>query len=99
YIITTGPTSKAKVVFNNGDHFFVSENTQYKIEWKREDKTIEKDPSVISLIRGTVRGLVQKDGPRSGMKVKTSQTVMGIRGTDFHVTQSYGQLKVSVLRG
>jgi len=98
FILTTGPKSKAKVVFKNGDHLFVSENTQYKIDWKR-DAGPKEDPSVISLIRGAVRGLIQKDGPRTGMKVKTASTVLGIRGTDFFVTENHGTLNVSVIRG
>lgn len=99
FIVTTGPTSKAKVIFNNGDHLFISENTQYKIEWKRESDVVKKDPSVLNLMRGAVRGLIQKDGPRSGMKVETSSAVMGIRGTDFYVNEKHGSLSVSVMRG
>ena len=99
FIVTTGPSSKAKVIFNNGDHLFISENTQYKIEWKRESDLIKKDPSVLNLIRGAVRGLIQKNGPRSGMKVESSSAVIGIRGTDFYVNEKHGRLSVSVMRG
>jgi hypothetical protein len=50
---------------------------------------------------GSIRGIVNKKGPRSGMKVKTRHAVMGIRGTDFHIGQagSAGKSSVSVLRG
>lgn len=98
YVITTGPKAKLKIIFANGDHFFVSPNTQYQIQW--EHKADQRDPSTLSLLRGAVRGLIEKDGPRSGMKVITKNTVMGVRGTDFHVSQfRSGLTQVSVLRG
>ena len=99
YILSTGPQSKAKIIFNNGDHLFISENTQYKINWKGFDQNHQEDRSTIYLIRGALRGLIQKDGPRSGMKVKTASTVMGVRGTDFYVSEKHGDMNVSVLRG
>jgi hypothetical protein len=98
FVITTGPKSKLKIIFANGDHFFVSPNTQYLIQW--EQKLEKNDPSTLSLLRGAVRGLIEKDGPRSGMKVITKNTVMGVRGTDFHISQfRSGLTQVSVLRG
>jgi hypothetical protein len=99
HILTTGPQSKAKVIFNNGDHLYIAENTQYKINWKRDTLGPTKDPSVITLMRGAFRGLIKKDGPRSGMKVETKAAVMGVRGTDFHVSEKHGSLNVSVIRG
>jgi hypothetical protein len=41
----------------------------------------------MTLLRGSVRGLVEIGGPRSGMRVITKTTTMGVRGTDFHVAQ------------
>lgn len=99
YILSTGPKSKAKVIFKNGDHLFVAENTQYKIAWKIEPAGQEKDASILNLVRGAVRGMIQKDGPRSGMKVETPSAVMGIRGTDFYVSEKREALTVSVMRG
>jgi hypothetical protein len=100
-IVTTAPDAKVKVIYNNGDHFFVSPNTQYKIEIQR--KALDeggRDGTVVTVMRGAVRGLVEKDGPRSGMKVVTKNAVMGIRGTDFQVKLLQGGItQVSVLRG
>lgn len=99
YVVTTGPQSKIKIVFNNGDHFFVAPNTQYYIEWKRQHLK-DEDPSTMNILRGAVRGLVEKGGPRSGMQVVTKNTVMGVRGTDFHVSHlNSGSTQISVLRG
>lgn len=99
HIVNTGPHSKLKVIFKNGDHLYVSPNTQIEIKW--QPKTFQgKDPSTISILRGAIRGLIEKDGPRSGMKVITTNTVMGVRGTDFHVSQLHsGLTQISVLRG
>lgn len=99
FVITTGPESKLKVVFNNGDHFFISPNTQYVVEWKKQHLK-QDDPSTMTILRGAVRGLIEKGGPRSGMEVSTKNTIMGIRGTDFHVSQLHsGLTQISVLRG
>jgi hypothetical protein len=45
--------------------------------------------------------MVDKEGPRSGMKVKTRTATFAIRGTDFHVVQgsTSGATQLSVLRG
>jgi hypothetical protein len=99
FVVTTGPQGKLKIVYNNGDHFFVSPNTQYIVEWKKQHLKVE-DPSTMNLLRGAVRGLVEKGGPRSGMRIVTKNTVMGIRGTDFHISELHsGVTQVSVLRG
>jgi hypothetical protein len=99
FVVSTGPLAKLKIIFNNGDHIFVSPNTQYFIAWKREQLK-ENDPSTLTILRGAVRGLIEKDGPRSGMEVVTKNTTMGIRGTDFHVAHyNSGLTQISVLRG
>jgi hypothetical protein len=47
-----------------------------------------------------VRGLIEKGGPRSGIKIVTNNSVMGVRGTDFHIShRSSGVTQISVLRG
>lgn len=99
YIVTTGPLSKLKIIFKNGDHFFISNNTQYEIKWGQEEVQA-KEKSTMSILRGAVRGLIEKGGPRSGMKIITRNVVMGVRGTDFHIFQhNSGLTQISVLRG
>lgn len=100
-IVRTGKDGKIRVVFSNGDQYNVGEGTAYKVEWKSEAKGQKKDPSTISLMYGSLRGIVNKNGPRSGLTVKTRSAVMGVRGTDFHVGQNgtSGTSSLSVLRG
>jgi hypothetical protein len=98
-ILSTGKNSKVKVIFVNGDHIFVSPNTQYKISWNVDPSSGKEDPSMINLVRGAFRGIIRKDGPRSGMKVKSQTVAMGVRGTDFYVSEKHGSFDVSVLRG
>jgi hypothetical protein len=99
YVVNTSPNAKLKVIFNNGDHFYVAPNTQYVIEWVRPTLK-EKEKTVMNVIRGAVRSVVEKDGPRSGMEVKTRSTTFGVRGTEFwvNVLNSHST-EVSVLRG
>lgn len=99
-VVRTGKDGKIKVVFKNGDQYNVGIGTAYKVDWK-PSKDNKQDPSAITLLHGTIRGIINKQGPRSGLKVQTKHAVMGIRGTDFHIGQhgSSGASSVSVLRG
>jgi hypothetical protein len=100
YVVTTGPDSKLKVIYTNGDHFYVGPNSQYIIELQSKYEDKDKPASVLKVLRGAVRGLVIKDGPRSNMKIITKSSVMGIRGTDFEVRELGGGLsQISVMRG
>lgn len=99
YVVNTGPASKLKVIYNNGDHFFVAPNSQYVIEWSRPSLK-DKEVTVMNVIRGAVRSVVEKDGPRTGMEVRTKSTTFGVRGTEFWVSVLNSQsTEVSVLRG
>lgn len=99
-ILRTGKGAKVKVVYKNGDQMNVGEATAYQISWKPGKKK-DKNPGAIKLIYGSIRGVISKKGPRSNIKIKTKQAVMGIRGTDFHVGQrgTSGKSALSVLRG
>src|SRR5262249_16792903 len=70
--------------------------TLYKMSW---DKNTNANP-VMNIFHGDIRTLISKDGPRSGMAVRTKTSSMGIRGTDFFASQKNdGQSKLSVLPG
>jgi hypothetical protein len=99
-VVRTGEKAKLKIVFKNGDQFNVGEGTEYEISWSRK-KVKGKESSVLNLVRGSLRGIVEKGGPNSGMTIKTKNAVMGVRGTDFHVGQRgyKGKTSVAVLRG
>lgn len=99
FVVNTGDKAKLKVIFNNGDHFYVAPNTQYVVNWSRPTLK-DKETTVMNVIRGAVRSVVEKDGPRTGMEVKTRSATFGVRGTEFWVNVVNSQsTEVSVLRG
>lgn len=101
-IVRTGNKTKLKIVYRNGDLFNVGEGTSYKVSWKQKNSnTKEEDPSTISIIHGSLRGIISKKGPRSGMTLKSKNAVMGVRGTDFHIRQqgTSGFSSLTVIRG
>jgi hypothetical protein len=100
-VVRTGKGAKLKIVYKNGDQMNVGEGTAYRVAWTSKKIKNKSDASTISLMYGSIRGIVNKKGPRSGMKVNTRNAVMGVRGTDFHIAQagSSGKSSVSVLRG
>lgn len=99
-ILETGNKSKARIVYKNGDQFNVGEGTAYSINWSRTRKS-KKKGSIVNLMRGKLRAIVSKKGPRNNMKVTTKFASMGVRGTDFFVTKkgNVGSTKLTVLRG
>jgi hypothetical protein len=98
-ILRTQNKSKVRIVYRNGDQINLAQASAYQVSWN--PKKVKDDPSAINLMYGTIRGIVKKDGPRSGIKVKTRSAVMGIRGTDFNIAQNgfSGDTAVSVIRG
>lgn len=100
-ILRTGKSSKVKVVYRNGDQINVGEGTAYQVSWSNKKIKNQDDPGAISLMYGSIRGVINKKGPRSGIRIKTKQAVMGIRGTDFYIGQrgTSGKSVLSVLRG
>lgn len=100
-ILRTGKGAKVKIVYKNGDQMNVGEGTAYQVTWKSKTKKGGKNPGTINLMYGSIRGVINKKGPRSGIKIRTKQAVMGVRGTDFHIGQkgTSGKSSLSVLRG
>jgi hypothetical protein len=86
-IIKTDQKSFVRLVFIDKSVMNVSPASELKIE--RFDK---KDAGVLGLVRGQIRSQVTKDylqiqgKDRSKLFIKTSNAVMGIRGTDFLMT-------------
>lgn len=87
-VIRTSATSKARVVYSNGDQMQLTPGTSYRIFLSGKKKELE-------LKYGRIRAILAKDGPRSGLKLRTKTATMGVRGTDFVL----GESEVSVLRG
>ena len=81
-ILRTAPGSKARVIYPNGDQFYVGPQTAYKISWTDADPTGNVN---VDLSYGGLRGVVQKGGPLKHLTVHTRAAVMGVRGTDFYI--------------
>ncbi len=98
HIVRTGRGSMARIVFSNGDQNILGPGTEYSIDWEKARK--RKANAFLNIVRGKVRAVVSKDGPRNNLKVNTKTASMGIRGTDFYVNaKGIKKSSVSVLRG
>lgn len=97
-VIQTSDKTMVRLVYPNGDQIMVSASSSYKVSM--ETKAGEEKP-ISELIYGKFRAVISKEGPRSKSEVRTRTMVMGIRGTDFHVSafSDNGSSVVSVLRG
>lgn len=96
-VLRTAPSAKAKLIFENGDQFMVGPGTAYRVDWNEAQNTAPK----VNLMHGRIRGVVSKQGPRSGLTIRTRSATMGVRGTDFTVAD-HGPVfgtEVAVLRG
>ena len=99
-VIQTGPRSRARLVFANGDQVSVTSNSHYQLMGKK-GKVVGSEKPVVNMLFGAIRATIQKGGPRKGLEVKTRTLSMGVRGTEFHVTANSktGSSAISVLRG
>lgn len=95
-LLRTRPGAKARVLFDNGDHYSVGSATAYRVSWNGKAKG-----SQVDLMYGKLRGVVDKGGPRNRLTIRTKAATMGVRGTDFFIYDG-GKDKgteVVVLRG
>ena len=85
-VVKTGQKSFVKLVFIDKSQMNIGPNAEMKIE-----KFSGKDSGVIDLVKGQIRSQVSKDymqmkeKDKSKIFIKTSNAVLGIRGTDFLV--------------
>jgi hypothetical protein len=86
-LIKTFDKSFVKLIFIDRSSMNVGPNSEMKIE-----KFDGKDAGVIDVVRGQIRSQVTKDylqiqdKDKSKLFMKTSNAVMGVRGTDFMIT-------------
>ncbi|MGK5085520.1 FecR family protein [Bdellovibrionota bacterium FG-1] len=97
-IVRTAPGAKARVVFENGDQLNVGPATAMRIFWKRDAANTE---TRMDLAYGKIRGIVEKGGPRSHLRIHTKTATMGVRGTDFFIADDGkdGATEISIMRG
>lgn len=96
-VIKTEDKSFIKLIFTDKSQMNVGPNSQMKIE-----KFSGKDSGVIDLVKGKIRSQVTKDylqikdKDKSKLFIKTSNAVMGVRGTDFMISTN-GQTTSTIL--
>jgi hypothetical protein len=98
-IVRTTPASKARLIFPNGDQIHIGSGTFFRVSW---DQDTAKAKTQIDLPYGKIRGIIEKGGARSRLKVKTKTAIMGVRGTDFFILgdgAQDGTTEISLLRG
>lgn len=97
-ILRTAPDAAAKIVFDNGDQFHVGGGTAYRVKW---DQDSAQGKTGVQLMHGKLRAVLEKGGPRSRMVIRARGATMGVRGTDFFVSDEGAKprLEVTVLRG
>lgn len=98
--IKTANKSFVKLIFIDKSQMNVGPGSEMKIE-----KFSGKDSGVIDMVKGTLRSQVSKDylqqtdKDKSKMFIKTSNAVMGVRGTDFMVTTQNNQTTTVLFEG
>lgn len=100
-IVRTSPNGKARIVYDNGDHYSVGPGSAYRVFWGSNKGNDSNANETVNLMYGKVRGVVAKNGPRNKLTVRTHSATMGVRGTDFFVADGGkgAQTEVSVIRG
>lgn len=95
-VVRTSPSGKARVIYTNGDQLNLGPGSILHLSAN------SKAPE-ISLKQGTLRGVIDPQGPMKRLKVRTRSATMGVRGTDFIIEDTLSQnktlTKVVVLRG
>jgi hypothetical protein len=91
-VVMCGNDGKAKIIYENGDVVIVSSSSSLVIP--DEQKTAK-------LVYGKTRMIIDKEGPLSGVKVRTPSAVAGVRGTDLFVefNSAENNTEVKVMRG
>lgn len=81
--IETSPSSRARIVFNDGTELNLSEGSDFRLQ-PADEKT--KAPGFFELAMGRVRALVKKTlNTGYSFEVRSRDAVMGVRGTEFIV--------------
>ncbi len=98
-ILRSGNDGKVKIIYDNGDVFILGNATAFIIP-KSIDKGATKEVSS-ELLYGKMRGMIDKKGPLSGIRIRTQSITSGVRGTDLYMINNplSENTQVHVLRG
>lgn len=94
-LIVTRKNSHVRIIYPNGDVLVLGPSTIFRLSWTTQKK------SLMEIARGTIKAWINKEGPRSDLRVETSTSVMGVRGTVFVVSANskVKTTKLTVMRG
>ncbi len=102
-IIMSGTNGKVRLVYPNGDTFFVAYGSSFvlPVELNKQAKNNRhRANSLVKMYYGRFRALISKLGPRNRLRVVTPDAVAGVRGTDFFVrSNATVGTQLVVLRG
>jgi hypothetical protein len=96
-VLRAAPGARAKVVYDNGDQLFVGPGSAYRVVWNEP----KASASELSLMYGKLRGVIKKEKGEKKFIIKTRTAVMGVRGTDFYISDEgvEGETEIAVIRG
>lgn len=92
-LVITGKQSFAQIKFDDGSRMLVKEGS-VKLS---EPEKAEKKTNLVQLVKGTI--FVDKAKSESPLKIKTSHSIMGIRGTKFFVQEDPKETYLCVCEG
>ncbi len=83
-IISTGPNSRLRIVFNDNGVIFLRPATRFVIDSYKHTGNVQEDESKFSLVKGGFRAVTGAIGHanKDSVKVATPVATIGIRGTD-----------------
>lgn len=99
-VIKTAEKSFVKLIFTDKSQMNVGPNSEMKIE-----TFSGKDSGVIDLVKGKIRSQVTKDylqikdKDKSKLFIKTTNAVMGVRGTDFMISTNGSSTSTILFEG
>ncbi|WP_399681765.1 FecR domain-containing protein [Xenophilus sp.] len=88
--VSTGPDSGASLVLRDGTTLVMGPESRVDLKQFHFDPTTQEGGILVSLLRGSMRmitGLIGRTQP-DAVRVETQTATIGIRGTDFIVTDS-----------
>ena len=98
-IIRTAGKSLVRLIYPNGDQINLGPGSEIKVSSQEGGKNSKKP--IVDLMFGQFRAVVDKEGPRNNLEVRTKVASMGVRGTDFFVNRQghATETQLTVIRG